>query len=78
MWFYHPILPTLTINFCIIILLGILAYIAPNPLIVLGLFLLQPMPVVNTMSMVGGSTSEEDEEEGQPMGFTADVESRQK
>lgn len=78
-YFVHQ---ALVINLAIVGLILVGIVLTHNPLFIMGLLLLQNMPFMSAEAsqllaqLQAGEVEEEDvegEEEGQPMGFTADV-----
>jgi hypothetical protein len=64
----------LALNICIVLAVSGITWLTGNPLAILGLFFMQPIPQMQiTPQMLYGGDDDEEEDDGGKIGFTADV-----
>lgn len=62
------------LNVCIAIVVGVVVCFTSNPMAILALFFLQPVPVVQfNPAMLDAYSDEGDEDDGGNIGFTAEL-----
>lgn len=84
MYLYHPTFLITALNVVIISLLAFVGYVTSNPLVVLGLLLLQQAPVIDPSSLIAAEEPIYDEEDDEVthdsgdhrMGFLAKIEDK--
>lgn len=73
---YHPTFLIVVFNVLILTLLGFIGYITNNPLVLLGLLLLQQVPLSDPTHLLMAEEEEEDEESDHKIGYLAKIEDK--